>query len=74
MTDLKTKHIRISLGEHSTLALEEIFWHEIERLADKEGVSWKQWISTKLKAKPVGEGRASWIRCKAMEQVARNSQ
>jgi predicted DNA-binding ribbon-helix-helix protein len=54
------RHLKTS--KRTTVRLEDKFWQEIEGLAEKRGMSWRQWAENALSAKPVGENSASWLR------------
>jgi len=42
--------------------LENFFWQQIEGLATKKGLTWRQWAESTLSEKPVGANSASWLR------------
>lgn len=42
------------------------FWSQIDRLAEKSGKSWHDWVVAELVAKPDGIGSASWLRVRCL--------
>ena len=59
--NMECRHVG-SGKERSTLALEPEFWLAADKQAAAEGVSCREWVQAKLDRKPMGQGRASWLR------------
>lgn len=47
----------------TSLALEQIFWAEIDRIAAKNGQRWQALVSALLENRPQNVSRASHLRC-----------
>ena len=56
----------VSAPHRTTIRLETEFWSAIDRLADKAGRTWSEWVSTELTDKPAGTGAASWLRVRCL--------
>ena len=56
----------IAAPHRTTVKLESEFWLAIDRLADKTGRTWSEWVATELGGKPVGIGAASWLRVRCL--------
>ncbi len=60
MTNTSKRHIKTD--KRTTIRLETAFWNLIDRKAEQEGQTWKQWAMTMLSGKPEGVNAASWLR------------
>ena len=59
--NLESRHI--GRGEdRTTVAMEPEFWLAVDRHAAAAGVTCREWVQAQLKNRPVGQGRASWLR------------
>lgn len=58
----------IAAPHRTTVKLENEFWQAIDRLAEKTGRNWSEWVATELTGKPVGIGAASWLRVRCLIQ------
>jgi len=56
----------IAAPHRTTVKLENEFWLAIDRLAEKTGRTWSEWVATELVGKPVGIGAASWLRVRCL--------
>ena len=56
----------VSAPHRTTIKLEGVFWQAIDRLADKTGRNWSEWVATELVGKPEGIGAASWLRVRCL--------
>ena len=56
----------IAAPHRTTIKLEKQFWVAIDRLAEKTGIAWSEWVATELVGKPVGIGAASWLRVRCL--------
>lgn len=51
----------------STVALEPVFWEKLDFLANKNQMGARFYVKQLLENKPDGQGRASYLRCCALE-------
>lgn len=51
----------------TSIAMEPEFWSAADRLAEAKGMSWLEWTQARLMGKPVGHGRASWLRVSILQ-------
>ena len=58
----------IAAPHRTTVRLERVFWLAIDRLAEKTGHTWSEWVATELTGKPAGTGAASWLRVRCLIQ------
>lgn len=58
-------------GCETTVALERCYWSVVDALALKEQVHWSVWVSRCLDRKPVGIGRAGWLRVVVLDESKR---
>ena len=58
---LVCKSIRMD-GTQFSLALESLFWGEVDKIAKRRFLSRVACVCSYLRAKPEGVGRASWVR------------
>ncbi|MFC7411639.1 ribbon-helix-helix domain-containing protein [Hydrogenophaga atypica] len=56
----------IAAPHRTTIRLERVFWLAIDRLAEKTGHTWSEWVATELTGKPDGIGAASWLRVRCL--------
>ena len=56
----------IAAPHRTTVRLERVFWLAIDRLAEKTGHTWSEWVATELTGKPAGIGAASWLRVRCL--------
>ena len=56
----------IAAPHRTTVKLENEFWLAIDRLAEKTGRTWSEWVATELVGTPVGIGAASWLRVRCL--------
>ena len=61
---LRLRHVRVP--HRTTLNLELAFWNAIDRLADKAGRTWSEWVAIELAGKPVATGATSWLRVRCL--------
>lgn len=57
----ETRHIR-HRGNRTTIALETLFWEQLETKAKSKRMDWQQWVEQQLSIKPENCNRASWLR------------
>jgi len=50
-----------------------VFWQAIDRLAEKTGIAWSEWVATELTGKPEGIGAASWLRVRCLVQSTKGA-
>lgn len=60
MTNTTKRHIKTD--KRTTIQLETAFWNLIDKRAEAEGQTWKQWAEAMLNGKPEGVNAASWLR------------
>lgn len=58
----------------TTVRLENYFWEQIDRVAEKKGLSWRHWAENALSEKPTGANSASWLRVNCLSNVLGASQ
>jgi len=58
----------------TTVRLENYFWEQIDRVAEKKGLSWRHWAENTLSEKPSGANSASWLRVNCLCNVLAVSQ
>ena len=56
----------IAAPHRPTVTLYIDFWKAIDRLAEKTGRTWSEWVAPELTSKPVGIGAASWLRVRCL--------
>lgn len=50
----------------TTVALEPEFWAAIEGLANRRGLTWRDWAEIELAGKPKDRGAATWLRVRCL--------
>jgi predicted DNA-binding ribbon-helix-helix protein len=50
----------------TTVALEPEFWAAIEGLANRRGLTWRDWAEIELAGKPKGRSAATWLRVRCL--------
>ena len=63
----------IAAPHRTTVRLEREFWLAIDRLAEKTGRTWSDWVATELTDKPVATGAASWLRVRCLIQTTQGA-
>ncbi len=58
----------------TTVRLENYFWEQIDKVAEKKGLSWRLWAEKTLAEKPSGANSASWLRVNCLCKVLEASQ
>jgi len=68
----RTRHLyrpaKTAAGSPSrtTVALEPEFWAAIEALAQRRGLTWRDWVEIELAGKPEHRGAATWLRVRCL--------
>lgn len=67
--------LRHIAAPHRTMVkLENEFWRAIDRLAEKTGRNWSEWVATELTGKPKGANAASWLRVRCLIDSTKGGQ
>lgn len=63
-----TKGSKSTAGRNrrTTVALEPEFWAAIEVLANRRGLTWRDWAEIELAGKPKNRGAATWLRVRCL--------
>lgn len=66
MEKMQRRHFKAAAGA-TTIALDVAFWEAIDHIADKHGMTWRQWVSKELPANI--PNRASHLRLAVLREI-----